>query len=92
MSIATFVYFRHRTDKTSGVADLPMLSNSINKSIGAEISRGDVYNFNDLKEADQMAIKLFTDVLPGEMIVDEIQFEDNLEIKGGIRKIYLETK
>ena len=92
MATATFVLFRHRTNASIGVIDLPMISNTINRSISYEISEGDTIKFSELQEADQVAINRFTKNAPSLLEVNAIEFEQNLEINNGIRKIYLEAK
>jgi hypothetical protein len=92
MSTATFVSFRHRTSESISDVDLPDLSNHINRAISYKIEKGDTFRFSELNIGDQLAIKRIAKAIPSEVIVIDIEFEPNLEIKNGIKRIYLEGR
>ena len=91
MNTITFFYFRHpaATGNTEFV-ELFGLGETTNKAFHFSVKPGDSFVFADLKEADQLAIRRFTTQIPDKLTVREILTESNLEIKDGIRKVFLE--
>ena len=91
MTTITFFYFRHpSTSGNTTFVELFALGETTNKAFHFTVREGDIFNYIDLKEADQLAIHSLTKQIPNQLTVKQITLESNLEIKDGIRKVFLE--